>query len=134
MITLVITIVIIIILSAVAINGSTQMIDESNEARKSADAAKDDDEIRAVLMRAITDNTAKVGVELVDGTLIALDSGDREYGSGYYIIPGGKDDQIDIIKSKAADPTVTRYKKLSASYIVDYAEGTFVRVEEVRFK
>ena len=134
MVTLVVTIVIVIILAAIALGGSTKMIDDSVDAKESANASEENDIIRSLLTYAITDDDLREGIELVDDVLVVIGSGDKEYGSGYYLIPGGTDKEMEEIKSKTGNENLRKYKDFTAPYVVDYDNGKFERIEEIRFK
>ncbi len=133
MITLVITIIVIIILASVALNGSTRMMGDANKAREDANADMDNDTIRTILTYAITDNDAKVGFELTE-SIVVKDSGDREYGKGFYLIPGGTKYDLATIEQRTGQSNIKAYKDITAAYVVDYDNGTFVRLDEVIFK
>ena len=134
MITLTITIVVLVILATIAINGSTRMIGDSAEAKAHADAAEDNDVIRKLLTHAITDDDLREGIALVDNTLVVIGSGDKEYGSGYYLIPGGDNKVLNVIIEEVGSDSVKKYKNLTAPYVVDYDNGDYERIEQIRFK
>lgn len=136
MITLVIAIVILMIIASVAIGTSMRMIDQSSDARKATIANEENDIIRSLLRYTITDSTTyQAGIALHDNTLVVIGSGDIEYGTGYYLIPGGTDRDLQKISKKVGDSiTVERYKDLTASYVVDYDNDWFERIEEIEFK
>lgn len=134
LITLVITIVVMLILAAVAIGGSTRLIDDSVDSKKQASINDDNDEVRSLLTHAITNSSLREGVSLIDGSLVVIGSGDKEYGTGYYLLPGGEDDVMKVITDKVGNPNLKKYKGLTAPYVVDYDNGTYERIEEVRFK
>lgn len=135
LVTVVITIVVIIILASVSTTYSLRMINDSADAKKEATIYEDREIIRTLLTETIGDENKKVGFALLNGSLVVLDSGDNEYGTGYYLIPGGEDDgDLGTIKFKLGDDTLTAYKGLSAPYVVDYYTGDYERVEEIRFK
>ena len=135
MMTVIITVVTIIILASVSVSYSLQMIDNSEEATNQADIYKDNEIIKALLTQAIADKDAVVGFALLDGSVVVLDSGDKEYGTGYHLIPGGDDDgDLGTVKFKLGDDTLTAYKGISAPYVVDYYTGKYERVEDIRFK
>lgn len=133
--TVIITIVVMIIIAGVAARNSLRMIDDSGEAKKEATIYEDREIIRALLTNAITDKDAMVGFALLDNSVVVLGSGDKEYGTGYHLIPGGDDDgDLGTIKFKLGDDTMTAYRGLSAPYVVDYYTGKYERVENIRFK
>ena len=132
MVVLVITIVLLIILSSIAIGGSMKMIDDSSSAKNSADAAEDNDKIRTLLTETIIDNNKREGISLE--SIIVIGSVDKEYGLGYYLIPGGDEDTMDKIIEKTGDTNLKKYKNLTAPYVVDYDNGRYERIEEIRFK
>lgn len=133
--TVIITIVVMIIIAGVAARNSLIMIDDSGEAKKEATIYEDREIIRALLTNAITDKDAMVGFALLDNSVVVLGSGDKEYGTGYHLIPGGDDDgDLGTIKFKLGDDTMTAYRGLSAPYVVDYYTGKYERVENIRFK
>lgn len=133
--TVIITIVVMIIIVGVAARNSLRMIDDSGEAKKEATIYEDREIIRALLTNAITDKDAMVGFALLDNSVVVLGSGDKEYGTGYHLIPGGDDDgDLGTIKFKLGDDTMTAYRGLSAPYVVDYYTGKYERVENIRFK
>lgn len=134
MITLVITIVVIIILAAVSLGGSTDMINKSGEAKEDAAMYADKEQIRGLIDYVYSGLEEKVGVQLIDGALIVIDDNGKEYGSGYYLIPGGKDEEIKYIREKSGYTNLNRYQELSTSYVVNYSTKEYVRLEEVKFK
>ena len=117
----------------VALNSSTKMMDDAIESKKQANADMDNDTIRSLLTHAITDKDARIGFELTDDIVIK-DSGDIEYGKGYYLIPGGTKEDITSIENGTGETNVKIYKSITAAYVVDYDNGTFVRLDEVIFK
>ena len=138
MITIAVTIVLIIILSVVAINGSLNLIDRSANAKNDAKENEDNDTIRALLTYSLTDPNKRFGLPLSD-TLVITISGeegeeDKEYGLGYYLVPGGSEKTIEKISQEIEPEEVHPYKNLSAAYIVDYDNGTFVRLDEFEIK
>ena len=133
--TVIITIVVMIILAGIAVSYSLEMIDDSGEAKKEATIYEDREIIRALTANALLDKNARVGFALLDNSVVVIGSGDKEYGTGYYLIPGGKDDgDLGTIKFKLGDNTLTAYRGLSAPYVVDYYTGEYERVEKIRFK
>lgn len=133
--TLVITIVVMLIIAGVAIGTSTQIIDDSVEAKKEAAIFEDNETIRALLMNAITDKNVITGYALIDGSLEVVDEEGNEYGTNYYLIPGGKEDEaLTIIRDKIGDSSATAYKGITAPYVVDYYTGEYKRIEEIKFK
>lgn len=133
--TVIITIVVMIILAGVATTYSLDMIDESDEAKKEATIYEDREIIRALTANAMLDKNARVGFALLDNSVVVLGSGDKEYGTGYHLVPGGKDDgDLGTIKFKLGDDSLTAYRGLSAPYVVDYYTGKYERVENIRFK
>lgn len=133
MITLVITIVVLIILATVSINGSMGMIDESMESKEIANASEENDLIRKLLMNVLIESDSKVGIPLVDGALVVIGSGDVAYGTGYYLIPGGTEEELAKIKSKSGRDDVKAYQSITAPYVVDYDNSTFERIDELIF-
>lgn len=134
MVTLAITIIVMIILASVAFSNSSGMIEDSNEAVTEAEIMADNDEIRALLTYAILDDTAKVGITLSNGSLVVIGSGDVSYGTGYHLVVGGDEEVIETIKEKTGMSNVRPYKELTAPYVVDYAKGTFERIDEIKFR
>lgn len=134
MITIVITIIVMLILATVAIMSSTRMIDDSSNAKESANADFDNDKIRTILTQAIYDTSAREGIPLVTGSLVIVGPDEKEYGTGWYLLPGGTDDDLDVIAKKTGRPSIEKYKDLTASYVVDYDNGDFARIKEVIFK
>ncbi len=134
MISMVITIVIIIILASVALSYSGDMIDDSIVAVDEADIMADNDEIRALLTYAVIDKDARQGIALVDGTMVVIGSGDVSYGTGYHLIVGGSDEDIDAIEEKMDGMRLAPYKNLTAPYVVNYDMGTFERIDEIKFR
>ena len=123
----------IIIISAVAFGTSRDLINRSAEAKVKAIALEEEDKIRTLLRKAIVDNNYKLGIELKDNTLVVIGSGDVEYGTCCYLIPGGTDEDIEIIANKAGE-NVERYEDFTASYVVDYDQDKFERITEIKFK
>lgn len=134
MISLVITIVVIIILTAVSIGDSLDMIDDSMVAVTEADIAEDNDVIRSLLTYAVVDKTARVGIALSDATIVVIGSGDVNYGTGYHLIVGGKEETIKVIEEKTGVTNLKAYKELTAAYVVNYDLGTYERIEEIKFR
>ena len=134
MVTLIIAIVILVIIASIAIGTSMRMIDQSSDARKATIVNEENDIIRSLLRYTITDDTYQAGIALHDGTLVVIGSGDKEYGTGYFLVPGGTDEDLQKITQKLNGITVERYKDLTASYIVDYDNDWFERVDELKFK
>lgn len=133
MITLIITIMVIIILAGIGFGSSTYLIDKAGESKNASDANEDNDVIRALLTYSITDSENRIGIALSD-SLVVLGSGDKEYGKGYYLIPGGNNRVLAEISEKTGEATVLRYKEITAPYVVDYDNGRFERILELRFK
>lgn len=133
--TVIITIVVMIILASVTVTYSLRMVDDSGEARDQAEIYEDNEIIRALLTQTIADDDAVVGYALLDNSIVVLGSGNKEYGTGYHLIPGGDDDgDLGTVKFKLGDDTLTAYKGISAPYVVDYYTGKYERVEDIRFK
>ncbi len=134
LITLVITIVVMLILASIAIGGSTRLIYDSSNSKKEADINDDNDEIRSLLTHTIViAPDLREGIPL-DSSLVVIGSGDTEYGIGYHLLPGGDDVVMKVISDKVGNPNLKKYKGLTAPYVVDYDNGTFERIEEIRFK
>lgn len=133
MIAIVLTIVVIIIISAIAFGTSRDLINRSAEAKVKAIALEEDDKVRTLLRKAIVDEEYKKGIELEDDTLVVIGSGDVEYGTGCYLIPGGTDEDIAIIANKVGEE-VERYENFTASYVVNYDEDKYERITEINFK
>lgn len=134
MVSLAITIIVIIILSAIAFSNSSGMINESNEAVTESEIMADNDEIRALLTYSIVDDAAKIGIKLSDGSLVVIGSGDVSYGTGYHLIAGGDEEDLNIIKEKTGVSGVQAYKEITAPYVVNYDKGTFERIDEIKFR
>lgn len=134
MISLVITIIVIIILSAVALSNSSGMIDDSIVAVTEADKMEDNDTIRTLLTYAITDRSARMGIALSDSSNVVIGSGEVNYGTGYYLIVGGSGDSIKKIEEKTGATGLKAYKDLTAPYVVNYDMGTYERIEDIRFR
>ena len=132
MITSIITIVVMIIIAAVAMNGSSELVGKGLSAKETALATEESDKVRALLRKAIVDKSYRIGIELSD-TLAVIGSEDKEYGKGYYLIPGGTDDDIAKISRKVGED-VERYEDFTASFVVDYDEDKFERVKNIKFK
>ena len=136
--TVIITIVVMIILAGVAVTSSYQMINDAGDAKKEAEIYTDNEVIRALTTQAITDSDIIVGFPLLDNSVVVLGSGDKEYGSGYHLIPGGYPEESDgdlaKLRFKLGDETLEPYKGLTAPYVVDYYTGKYERVEDIRFK
>lgn len=133
--TVIITIVVMIILASVTVTYSLRMVDDSGEARDQAEIYEDNEIIRALLTQTIADDDAVVGYALLDNSIVVIGSGNKEYGTGYHLIPGGDDDgDLGTVKFKLGDDTLTAYKGISAPYVVDYYTGKYERVEDIRFK
>ena len=64
MISLVITIIVIIILSSVALSNSSDMIDDSIIAVNEADKTEDNDTIRKLITDAVIDRSSRIGIAL----------------------------------------------------------------------
>jgi type II secretory pathway pseudopilin PulG len=135
--TVIITIVVMIILASIAISSSFRMIGDAGEAKKQAETYEDREIIRALLINSVPYSNDIVGFPL-GGAVIVLGSGDKEYGSGYYLVPGGESEDEDgdlaTLRFKLGDNTLQAYKGLTAPYVVDYDNGKYERVEEIRFK
>ncbi len=134
MVSLAITIIVIIILSAIAFSNSSGMINESTEAVTEAEIMADNDEIRALLTYSIVDDTAKIGIKLSDASIVVIGSGDVSYGTGYHLIVGGDEEDLDVIKEKTGVSNIQTYKDLTAPYVVNYANGTYERIDEIKFR
>lgn len=133
--TVIITVIVMIILAGVATRYSLRMIEDSGDAKHEAMIYEDNETIRSLLTQAMVDKDVIVGIALVDGEKVVIGSGDKEYGSGYHLVPGGENDgDLGEIKYKFGDDTLTSYKGLSAPYVVDYLTGKFERVEDIKFK
>ena len=133
--TVIITIVVMIILVGISASYSLDMIDESADAKKEATIYEDREIIRTLTTKAMTDKNVRVGFALLDNYVVVIGSGDKEYGTGYHLVPGG-DEEGDLgkIKFKLGDDTMVAYRGLSAPYVVDYHTGEYERVENIRFK
>ncbi len=136
--TVIITIVVMIILASVAVTSSYQMIGDAGEAKKEAEIYADDEVIRSLTTQSISNPDIIVGFPLLDNSVVVIGSGDKEYGSGYHLIPGGdpEDENGDLaaLRFKLGDETLQAYKGLTAPYVVDYYTGKYERVENIRFK
>ncbi len=133
--TLVITIVVMFIIAAIALGTSTEIIDDSVDARNEATIFEDNEKIRALLTNAITDKNIITGYALVDGSIEVIDEEENEYGTNYYLIPGGEEDgALAIIRDKTGDSSATAYKGITAPYVVDYYTGKYKRIEKIKFK
>lgn len=136
--TVIITIVVMIILASVAVTSSYQMIDDAGEAKNEAEIYADNEVIRALLTQSISDPDVIVGFPLLDNSVVVIGSGEKEYGSGYHLIPGGypeeEDGDLAALRFKLGDDTLQPYKGLTAPYVVDYYTGKYERVEDIRFK
>ena len=134
MISLVITIIVIIILSSVALSNSSDMIDDSIIAVNEADKTEDNDTIRKLITDAVIDRSSRIGIALSDASNVVIGSGDINYGTGYYLIVGGKAETIQKIEQKTGATGLKAYKELTAPYVVNYDLGTYERIEEIRFR
>ncbi len=133
--TVAITVIVMVILAGVATRYSLRMIDDSGEAKKEATIYADNEIIRSLLTQAMVDKNVMVGIALVDGDKVVIGSGDKEYGTGYYLVPGGEEDEeLGDIRYKVGDDSLAAYKGLSAPYVVDYLTGKYERVEDIKFK
>lgn len=136
--TVIITVIVIIILASISVSYSYRMIEDAGEAKKEAEEHADNEMIRNLLTQAITDPDIIVGFPLLDNSVVVIGSGDKEYGSGYHLIPGGdpEDENGDLaaLRFKLGDDTLEPYKGLTAPYVVDYYIGKYERVENIRFK
>lgn len=136
--TVIITIVVMIILASVAVTSSYQMIGDAGEAKKEAEIYADDEVIRSLTTQSISNPDIIVGFPLLDNSVVVIGSGDKEYGSGYHLIPGGdpEDENGDLaaLRFKLGDETLQAYKGLTAPYVVDYYTGKYERIENIRFK
>ncbi|MBQ8298528.1 MAG: type II secretion system protein [Clostridia bacterium] len=132
--TLVITIVVMLIIAGIAVGTSTEIIDDSVDAKKEAAIFEDNEEIRALLMNAITDKSVITGFALVDGSIEVVDEEGNEYGTNYYLIPGGDEEDLAAIREKTGDASASAYKGITAPYVVDYYTGKYHRIEDVKFK
>ena len=135
--TMIITIVVMIILAGIAVSSSYELIGDAGEAKKQSETYEDREIIRALLTNSIADSDIIAGYPL-GGSIVVLGSGDKEYGSGYYLVPGGdaeeKDGDLAVLRFKLGDDTLQAYKGLTAPYVVDYDTGKYERVENIRFK
>lgn len=135
LLTVVITVIVMIILAAVSTKYSTDMIDNSGEAKKEANIYEDKEVIRSLMTHSITDKDVRVGYALLDGAIVVVTEDGKEYGTGYHLVPGGDDDgDLGEIKERFGDDTIIAYKNLSAPYVVDYYTGKYERVENIKFK
>ena len=136
--TVIITIVVMIILASVAVTSSYKMIGDAGEAKKESEIYTDNEVIRALLTQSISDPDIIVGFPLLDNSVVVIGSGEKEYGSGYHLIPGGypeeEDGDLATLRFKLGDDTLQPYKGLTAPYVVDYYTGKYERVENIRFK
>ena len=133
--TVIITIVVMIILASITISYSLKMIDDSGEAKSEAQIYEDNEVIRALLTKSIVDEDVMVGYALLDNSVEVVTSEGKVYGTGYHLIPGGKEDgDLGTIKYKLGDDTLTAYKGISAPYVVDYYTGKYERVEKIKFR
>lgn len=135
LIVLVITIIVLLILTAITFNSSDRIVDDSIESQKAANAAMDNDKIMEVMTYELAGTVELIDIE-IDQKRIELRSGDREivydgvpYRDGFalYISEG------DIAKVENKMGTSNYYKpynNLTKSYIVDYSTGTYIRLEE----
>ena len=122
--TVVITVIVMIILASVTISYSLDMIDDSGEAKSEDEIYDDNEVIRALLTQSIIDEDVMVGYALLDNSVVVITPEGKEYGTGYYLIPGGKDDgDLGTIKFKLGDDTLTAYKGISEPYVVDSYTG-----------
>lgn len=135
LISLVVTIVVLLILLSITFSSSDRIIDDSVDARNKANTFDDDEKIRALDSNAIIDKNSIIGYALSDGVIeVITDSGDV-YGTGYYLIPGGNDDVLELIGEKFDDASVTAYKGISAPYILNYSTPSVrARIENLRFR
>lgn len=135
--TMIITIVVMIILAGIAVSSSYELIGDAGEAKKQSETYGDREVIRALLTNSIADSDIIAGYPL-GGAVVVIGSGDKEYGSGYYLLPGGdpedEDGDLATLRFKLGDDTLQPYKGLTAPYVVDYDNGKYERVEEIRFK
>lgn len=68
------------------------------------------------------------------GSLVVISESGDEYGTGFYLIPGGEEEVINQIKEKSGSAITRKYKDISAPYVVDYNANSFIRIEELLFK
>ncbi len=133
MITVVITVIVLLILTTISMRSSTDLIDNSTDARDDTDVFLDNDEIKSLLTHAIVEEPDE-GIQLMEGRIVVIGSGDKEYGAGFHLIPGGEDEVIEAIREKTGDDTIKKYKNLTAPYVVNYTTGEYERIEELKFK
>ena len=134
MISLVITIVVIIILSAVALSNSTSMIENSSVAITEADKMEDNEKIRALVTYGITDRSARMGIALSDSTNVVIGKNGTNYGNGYHLIVGGTEETIKEIEEKTRLSNLKAYKDITAPYVVNYDTSDYERLDEIKFK
>ena len=135
LLTVIVTVIVMIILAGVATTYSLEIISDSGEAQKEAAIYEDREIIRNLMTNTINNKNERVGFALLDDSIVVIGSGDKEYGTGYHLIPGGDDKgDLGVIKLKLGDDTITAYRNLSAPYVVDYYTGKYERIENIKFK
>lgn len=132
--TLIVTIVVMLIITGVAINKSIRLIDDSVKATEDAEIFDDNEQIRSLLMNAITDKSLVTGYALINNSVEVIDAEGNVYGTNYHLIPGGDEEDLKAIAEKFGETNVIAYKGITAPYVVDYYTSKFVRIEDVLFK
>ena len=135
LIVLVITIIVLLILTAITLNSSDKIVDDSIDSQKAANAAIDDDKIMEIMTYELAGTLELIDIE-IDQKRIELRSGDREiiydgvpYRDGFALYLAEED--IEKVENKMGTFNYYKpYKNLTKSYIVDYKTGTYIRLEE----
>ena len=131
---LVVTIVVLIILASITLNSSDQVIDDSIEAKKKAEATIDDDKIKEIMTYELAGTTELIDieidlkrVELSEDIQIEYNGVTYKDGSVLYI----SEKDIEKIEAKTGEyDKYKSFKDLTKSYIVNSDEGTYIRLEE----
>ena len=133
LIVLVLTIVVMVILIAIALKPSTQVLDDTEEAKKQAEAAIDDDKIKEIINYETAGIPDLIDVEIVYKRIpltedIAVSNKGITYGTGWTLYIAERD--IEKIEEKTGQRNYYKpYNDITRSYVVDTDTGHFVRLE-----
>ena len=133
LIVLVLTIIIMLIIISIAMKNSTEILDETEEGKKSVEATEDDQKIKEIITYELAGTT-----ELIDPSIdlmrlplsneIQVKYEDVIYGTGFVLYLSDK----DLEKVEKITDTIGYYqsfKELTESYVVDYQSGNYVRLK-----
>lgn len=140
LVTLVVTIVVMLILAGISMRGTTSLINKTAESKKTHNEYNESEIIRKLLTDVVLDKNLMVGIPLQDGIFEVRETPTDKnpdtiwYGTNYYLIPGGNEEEIKKIISKTGDDSIEQYREFTGSYVVDYVEGKFERINVIEIR